>query len=124
MAIEKNRFLTVLSELQGGGTANDLHAALAELIAAVQVVGKPGKLVLTLTVTPKSNSPQLLFEDDIKMAPPKPERETTILYADEHGHISRRDPRQPKLEGLTEVRPFRTTGDGGAVVDTKTGEVR
>lgn len=116
--VEKNQFLTVLSELQGGGTMADLQMKLAELVDAIRTHGKPGSLTFTLKITPKSNSPQLLFEDDVKVKLPEAERETTILYADDHNHISRRDPRQPELKHLHEARPAladvtvnRTTGE-------------
>jgi len=102
----ENFFLTVLNELEGGGTIKDLQRELQSLISDVQVHGKDGTMTLTVKITPKNNSPQLIFTPQIKVLPPKAERESTILYTDEHGGITRRDPRQPRLSGLAEVRQF------------------
>lgn len=113
-----NDFLTTLNELQGGATVADLNQALQALVGDVRSIGKPGTLTLTLKVSPKASGSQLIISDEIKLAPPKPDREITIMFADDNNHLTRRDPRQPKLDGLqsADVRSFpiavnHTTGE-------------
>lgn len=120
MTEPKNAFLDMVTELENGGAVTELAQALTGLIADVQLHGRAGTLVLAIKATPKANSPQILISHDIKVTPPKPEREVTILYADKEHRLSRRDPRQPQLKGLAEVTPLRPAEN----VNTATGEVR
>lgn len=122
---DNNAFMVALRELQAGQTLNDLHHNLVSLVGDVRSLGKPGTLTLTIKVTPKANSQQLVISDDVKVAPPKPERDITILFADDNNRLSRRDPRQPRLSGVEgEVRPFNRPIAVNENVDPGTGEFR
>ncbi len=115
----KNAFVDALKELQSGATMLELADALTQLISQVRMVGKEGSITLTIKVKPKANSPQLAITDDIKVVPPKFDRDITIMYADDKGRLSRRDPRQPMLPAM--VRSISGSLDK---VDTDTGEIK
>lgn len=122
-----NVFLSTLQELQAGATLTDLHHALKELVGEVRSIGKKGTLSLTITVAPKQNSAQLVISDEIKVAAPKPDRDITILFADDNNYLSRRDPRQPRLAGVdADVRQFArpvAVNEAPANVNPSTGEI-
>lgn len=98
-------FMDTLKEIRGGAIVSELGDELQQLVADVRATGKAGRIVLTLDVKPvkKGGEHTMLIEDDIKVKPPKHEREGTILYATEDNELSRKDPRQPELKGLREV---------------------
>jgi hypothetical protein len=98
-----NAFLEALAELGGGTTQADLHRAMVELVGAVRSVGRAGKLTLTLSIgLAKGSTHTIIVSDDIKVAEPKPDRESTIMFADDANRLSRRDPRQPKLPEMAD----------------------
>lgn len=99
-------FMDTLKEIRGGAIVGELGAELQQLVSEVRATGKAGRIVLTLDVKPvkKGGEHTMLIEDDIKVKPPKYEREGTILYATDANELSRKDPRQPELTGLRDVR--------------------
>lgn len=103
-----------------GNTHDDLSVALQELVVAVAKHGKSGTLMLKLTVKPAAKGMEhvLSVMDQITVKAPAGERAERIFYSDEHGNLTRRDPRQPELPGMRAL-------DGGKGVehDEETGEV-
>lgn len=99
-------FEATLRELREGETLAALSTALAQLVSDVMMSGKPGKLALTVTIKPlnKGGAHVLVLADEIKVTPPKPSVESTILYATDEHELTRKDPRQPELSGLREIR--------------------
>lgn len=128
MTDTSNAFLTMLKELQGGATQADLHNAITQLVGEVRSTGRAGTLTLTLKVSPKAQGDQIIITDEVKINPPKPDREITILFPDENNRLSRRDPRQPGLKGMSDVRQFTRAAAGDADVpdnlDRSTGELK
>jgi len=102
-----NAFLEVLQELGGGATQADLHKAMIDLVGSVRSVGKGGKLTLTINVSmAKGQTETLLISEDVKIVEPKPDRATTVLFADDNNRLSRRHPNQPKLPTMAdEAKP-------------------
>ena len=99
----KNAFLAALTDLRGGETLAELHHALIQLVGDVRSIGKTGKLTLTLNVAlAKGSTATILVTDELKLSEPKPDKEVTIMFADDNNRVSRRDPRQPDLTGLAE----------------------
>jgi len=121
-----NSFLAALQDLRGGETLNDLHVELMKLVGDVRSLGKAGTLQLTIKLAPQGTA-TLVVTDEIKATPPKPEKEFTVLYADDANRLSRRDPRQPKLPEMqspSDVRQFSRPIAVGDDVDRETGEVK
>ena len=103
--------LETLKELRHGECVTDLTVALLDLVTAVQASGGKGSVTLTVKVQPfsKADSHTLMLTDEIKGKPPKVDRGATILFSDDHGELSRNDPRQPLLPELRQatVHPLR-----------------
>lgn len=99
------QFLDTLRDIRQGAVIDELGEELAELVQAVRETGRRGELTFTLTVRPasKGNVDVLALEDSVKVKRPKPERGTSIVYAQPDGSLSRRDPRQPEMTGLRTV---------------------
>lgn len=89
-------FFETLRELRNGATLNDLGDSMAELIGHVRATGKPGKLMLEITVKPasKSDASTVLIEDDVKIKKPKIDRAATIFYSTANNELTRQDPKQ------------------------------
>lgn len=129
--VKQNSFTTLIQDLRGGETILDLDAILKQLIGDVRSINKAGVLTIQIKIAP-SGQATLLITDEITVKPPKLERETTVMFADDNNNVSRRDPRQPKLPDMerpkaaVDVRSFpRAAAVGETInVDTSTGEVR
>jgi len=98
-------FTETLREVRDGDLVTELSEKVKQLVEAVRGTQKAGKLVLTLTLKPmKKGLDMLMLEDDIKLALPEPERETsTFMFATSENELTRRDPRQPELPGVRGV---------------------
>lgn len=109
---QESQFVATLAMLRDGALMSELDAALAGLVEVVKTSDKGGKLVLTLDITPSKKGRQMLFVGDtVVIKPPKIERDETLVFATDDNTLSRRDPRQPELQGLRDgatrdVRPF------------------
>jgi hypothetical protein len=110
-----------LKELRQGGAVVELSEALADLVTAVRATGSKGSMVITLTVAPaaKGEVNALLIEDSVKLKLPRSSRGATILFANNDGVLSRKDPRQPELVGLVQVTqfPMPSRGEGTGTHD-------
>jgi len=82
-----------------GQLNQELTAAFAELIEAVETQAKGGSLTLTIKVSHNGQN-QLLVKDSIASKLPTPPPPETFYFADGHGGLSRRDPRQPQLPNI------------------------
>ena len=114
-------FQAVLDELRAGEAVRELYGKLVGLVGEVRVMGKPGELILKLKVIPprQPGSASMAIIDEITVKSPKAQPEATTFFADDKNQLSRRDPRQPKLEGIAEVRSIRALPE-----DAQTGEAR
>lgn len=103
-------FAAVLQEQRQGGLHSELSEQLAELVAAVAAHGKAGSLTVTLNVKPAEMPGAIVVSDDVKSKVPQPDKPASLFYSDDHGNLSRRDPRQPEL-------PLRKVEGGAAAGD-------
>lgn len=95
-------FADILREIRRGDLHDELSSALQELVQACQQTGKKGTLTIKLAIEPDGQV--LLITDDYDGKLPKPERSSSIFYADDDANLVRNDPRQQKL-GLREADP-------------------
>lgn len=109
-------FADVLRDLRKGLTHDELSEQLADVVAAVEEHRKKGKVVLTIEVEPyKDTTEALAVRDSIKVTIPEPDRDATLMFAD-RGRITRHNPRQGELPGLSVV-------DGPPAADSTDEEV-
>jgi hypothetical protein len=90
-------FAQWLQEQRQGNLHGELSEGLAELVQTVMDTQRAGKLVITVTVRPNKDGVTCMVEDQHKVTLPKQDVSPSLFYTDEHGNLSRRDPRQPEL---------------------------
>ncbi len=98
-------FLQLLNDLQDGRTVDEAERALADVRERVVETGKAGKLVVTLVVKPatKGNRSVHSVTAQVTTTLPKGEAEESLLFVTKDGY-SRRDPRQPELPTMRDVK--------------------
>ncbi len=96
-------FGVVVQEARAGVLHRELSEQFANLVAACREHGKKGSLTLVFSVAPNKDGATIHLTDDIRVKAPKGESLPTLFFADEDGNVTRRDPRQPEIEGLREV---------------------
>ena len=97
--------IETLEELRNGAALEELDQALRKVVDAVRTTGKMGKVSLTLHIKAAQMGERVatvIIEDRVQIALPEPERGDTFLFATPGGGLSRRDPRQPELPGMTD----------------------
>jgi len=100
-------FADWLVEQAGGKTANELSESLWDLVARVGDTHKRGSLMLTITVEPMKENPDVLvISDEIKLKLPEFNRPGSVAYVDHNGNLTRENPNQPALSGLQVVEPI------------------
>lgn len=100
-----SEWLGLLGELRKGKGAEEAQRQLGELLEAVAATKKAGVLTFTLTVAPMGEDEdgevtRFAFKDKMTIKPPVAETATTVLYRDDSGRFTRRDPRQPELPSI------------------------
>ena len=98
-------FLQFLADLRGGRSIDQAYRALQEVRDRVTETGKPGTLTITFTVKPatKGNRSAHSIVDKVATKLPVAEAEESLVFVDESGLYSRRDPRQPELPTMRAV---------------------
>jgi hypothetical protein len=109
-------FADFLREQSKGKTHDEMSVALRDLVQRVADTGRPGSLVLTLSVKPLkgADNGSLLVSDAIKLKLPEHDRKASIFFSNE-GNLQRTDPNQPMFETLRDL-------GGGEDTTTPTGE--
>lgn len=107
-------FFDTLRNIRDGASLSEAQDMMTDLVEQVRATGRPGKLSLTITVrqAAKGNDRTLLVSDELKLTAPKTERGTTVFFATDDNELSRRDPRQPDLPGMTVVQHRPAAADG------------
>lgn len=103
-------FSDIVGSLEGGRAFEQLNDSLIEVVTAVLAHRKVGEITLTVKVSPNGET-AVSVVPTIKVKVPEAARAVTTFFADEHGNLLRRDPRQREL-------PLRE------VADPTTGELR
>lgn len=96
-------FKDILLELGEGSTHNELSDAFWDLLQRVQDTGKAGTLTLQIAIAPNGTG-RIDVKDEVKVKLPEFNRPQTAFYVDRHGNASRRDPNQPEIPGVTNIR--------------------
>lgn len=108
MTIQNNQprgAMQVLPEMRGGALVKEITEALHEVTEAVLANQKGGKITLTLDIKPGQGADNaLVIKDTLKVTTPKPTLNSTIFFADSKNSLTRNDPNQLELQGITVVR--------------------
>lgn len=94
--VGRRPFAAVMQEARKGGLHDEASEAVASVTEQVIDVGKPGTVTIKLTIKPGPEDGTVEIIDEVKAVAPKPKRRS-VFFADDHGNLSRRDPRQPEL---------------------------
>ena len=92
-----NAFLHVMQTHDGGEVCNELADAMRECVESVSHTGKPATLTLAVKFTPAAKGAYGVVFAKPKTKKPEAERQGSIWYVDEAGHLTRNDPRQREL---------------------------
>lgn len=106
-------FAAVIGNLRHGELADELTDALQELTQACAQTGRAGKLVFTLSLKPGKGR-HFVVTDDIAVKKPKPEKGESLMFPTPDGFLTRDDPKQLRLDGLTVVER-----SGTDIIDVK-----
>jgi len=88
--------LETLSHLQGGILLEDAADKMAELVSAVDITGKAGKLTIEITLR-KATGNTMAATGKVKLTKPKEPELETLLFPTPEGNLLTEDPRQQKL---------------------------
>jgi hypothetical protein len=97
-------FGNFLSQHRHGETFEELTAGLRDVVAAVSNEGKPGKMVLTITVKPLGKGDGLQVACKVDVKPPEKTPGESLFFATPSNDLTRQDPRQQAMD-LREVVP-------------------
>jgi len=96
--------IDTLRELRDGQVLDEFSMHLHDAVSAVQALGKPAEVSITIKVKPFSKTrvmnPALAFEAEVTSKLPKPDREGDIFFVDDNGNPTRNQTRQSDLTGL------------------------
>lgn len=98
-------FTQTLREVRDGDLVAELTDKMRQLVEAVRGTDRGGSITVKLTLKPmKKGIGMYTVEDEVKLASPEPEREsTTFMFVTADNELTRRDPRQPELPGVRGV---------------------
>ncbi len=92
-------FADVLNSLRRGKSHREAGNLMQELVTAVQATGRQGSLTLKLKVS-RNKSGMIEIDDLITTVLPKPDRDSSLFFADDDGNLTKDDPRQPEIPGI------------------------
>lgn len=99
-------FADTLRDIRGGAVLDDLAEEMQKLVDAVASTGKGGSLTLKLDIKPMAQfDGAVVVTDDIKTALPKLSSNGTVMFTTPEGNLSRKNPKQDDLPGLTIAQP-------------------
>lgn len=108
-----------LRHVRSGVMLDEASEKLAEIVKAVDITGKSGKLTIELQVKKLSRSGALEIIDKVTSKVPTEAPLTTMMYPTPEGNLITEDPRQQKLDlksvrvvGAADITPIKpSTGD-------------
>lgn len=92
-------FADVFNSLRRGKTHREAGNMLQELVSEVQATGRQGSMTVKLKVS-RNKSGMIEIDDTLTTVLPKPERDSSLYFADDDGNLSKDDPRQPEISGI------------------------
>lgn len=99
-------FNDTLREMAGGRTHQEMTEKLAEIVEAVMLTHRAGKLTLEITVKPNGDH-AVTLSDKVKATVPEGSRGDSVFFVKD-GSLQRNDPRQTEMN-LRRVEEPKTT---------------
>ncbi len=103
-----------LRHVRCGQLLDEASEALAEVVKAVDITGKSGKVTIELQVKKLSRSGALEIVDKVTHKIPTEAPVTTMMYPTPEGNLITEDPRQQKLDlktvrasGAADITPIK-----------------
>ncbi len=103
-----------LRHVRGGMLLDEASEKLAEIVKAVDITGKAGRITIELQVKKLSRSGALEIIDKVTSKIPAEAPLTTMMYPTPEGNLITEDPRQQKLDlksvrvvGAADVSPIK-----------------
>lgn len=84
-----------LQNLRGGGALFEANDKLTQAVKAVKETAKPATFTIKIKIAPNGRQGELT--DDISVTLPQPDKEKTLMFFDDNGGLSRRDPNQKSI---------------------------
>lgn len=104
-----NGFMDLMRMHRRGTLLDDLDNELQVAIATTRETGKPAELTLKLKITPqRGQTDSFLVTDTFATKLPKSDVADTVLYVNENGELTQRDPRQPELPTIGDTAKERS----------------
>lgn len=98
-------FLQVLPELRGGELIKEINEALIAMGPLVEELQKGGSISIKLDFKPTNGGTNaVMITDTVSVKLPKPSVRGTIMFTDTKGSLTRNDPNQLELQGISIVR--------------------
>jgi hypothetical protein len=95
---------SILMEHRGGGLHNEASEELQSVVKAVKETQKKGSLTIQITVEPaKDDENSVVLSDTLKPGIPRPTTKPSRWFTDDHGNVSRTDPKQTQFSGLRDA---------------------
>ena len=107
-------FAQMLTILDHGAAHDEASRSLHDLVSAVRDLGRSGNLTIKIDVQPmKGAKDQVILTAQVSTKMPKSDPTSQMFFIDNEGNLTRNDPRQPPITGLTvvEPKPTRLLGD-------------
>lgn len=92
----QDQFLYYLQHARGGELQDNLSEAMDRALAATRETGKASTVKFTIKLAAKGN--QVLFSEVIDTKLPEPETAPSIMFVDDDGSLTRRNPNQGSLD--------------------------
>lgn len=103
-------FSQTFSELRGGEADFDASKAVAEVIAEVRRLAKPGKVTITLDIEPidkAGSTPRIFITESITTKIPTAPVDPTMFFTDDENCPTRHDPQQKLFErSMSKITPM------------------
>lgn len=94
--------LNIIREADRGQLMEDANIAIEDIMVALgDDYERSGEVTIKVKFTTKNGAVQIMPTLDHKLS--KPERLPTIMFLDESGGLTRRDPRQPVMPTVVEA---------------------
>ena len=99
--------LPALMKMKSGTLLDELGAKIATVSSAVGIFQKPGEVILKIKISPYKNNgarlaeQPLVFESEVVMKEPQPERHADLFWPDEDGNPHSKPQRQGELDVTT-----------------------
>lgn len=93
----RHAFVDLLNEIRDGDTAIELSESLGKLISQVRDRCEPGSITLKISFKPATSGKVLAIDADFTVKAPKVKPESTLMFCDKDGNLSKDNYEQGKL---------------------------